>query len=148
MPTGKGWMKNAVLASMALVLTGCGGGASTTTSNVDYAKVRAMSAFYERFMNEHRSQPPKDEQEYRDFLASKASELEGAGLSVDEMFASPRGGPITWVYGRLPASSHAGMTYIAYETTPVDGKRLAIAMRGMFEEMDETKFKTAFPAAN
>jgi len=37
------------------------------------------------------------------------------------------------------------MEFIAYEKTPVDGKRLVIATRGMFEEMDEARFRTVFP---
>ena len=49
-----------------------------------------------------------------------------------------------WVYGGAIPTGPLG-NYFAYEQTPVNGKRLVIANLGMYEEMDEAKFRATFP---
>jgi hypothetical protein len=65
------------------------------------------------------------------------------------MFASPRSGDsaFQWVYGKLPPKGRMGGNYFGYEKDPVDGKRLVIASRGMYEVMDDSKFNTVFSKA-
>lgn len=140
-------MRNVAVASLTLMLAGCGGGGGATTTVADYSKIRSMGAMYESFLNAH-GQPPKDEAEFRAFLTEKEGVLDEAGLSVDDMFVSPHGGEMVWLYGQKLPKGGSGMTYLGYEKEAVDGKRLVIAGRGMYEQLDETAFKGAFPAVN
>lgn len=136
------------LAAISLGLAGCGGGGTANTTVADYAKIRAMGVVYDAYLNDHAGQPPKDEQEFRDYLSGKQELLDRTSLSVDEMFTSPRGKPLGWVYGKRPPKGQTGMTYLGYEKEPVDGKRLVIAGRGMYEEMDDAQFQKVFPGAS
>jgi hypothetical protein len=144
-----GWLRVArwtAIAFVAIPSAGCGGGASPTAT-VDYASVRAMGEMYGLYQQEHSGQAPKDEQAFREFLASKQEALDRLNLTVDGMFVSPRGQPLEWVYGSRPPRSPGG-TFFAFEKTAVEGKRLVIGARGMYEEMDDVKFKKLFPKAS
>ena len=126
---------------------GCSKSAATKlSSGADYRVVRAMGSVYDGYLREHNGQPPKDEQAFRDYLQAKEEDLIKEGLSVDKMFISPRSGDSTiqWVYGKSPLKGPAGMTYLGYEKDPVDGKRLVIGARGMYELMDDNKFQATF----
>lgn len=130
-----------------LALAGCGGGGSGEAPVADYGRTRAMGGFYEAYLSAQRGQPPANEQVFRDFLNTKQENLQKAGLTIDAMFVSPRNGkPLTWVYGKvLPKDPKSGITYFAYESEPEDGKRLVIGGRGVYEEMDEARFRSVFP---
>jgi hypothetical protein len=143
MPIGLG----ALLAVMMLALGGCAGGSSAKGPAVDSNRLRMMAGFYEGYLGNHRNQPPPNEHAFRDYLTSKQESLQKAGLTVGDMFVSPRNGmPIQWVYGRrLPFVRQKDMTCYGYEKEPVDGKRLVVGGRGMFEELDETQFRSVFP---
>lgn len=136
-----------VPAMLTLALAGCGG--ASGVRDVDYDDVRAMSGMYSAYMRAHRNRPPPDEQAFREFLNTQKETLEQFGLTVDEMFVSPRNGePFHWVYGSVLPSSPSGlMNYVGYETAPTDGKRLVIATRGMYEELNESQFRAVFPDA-
>jgi hypothetical protein len=136
-----------VLLAMALSASGCG--RKALSSGVDFKKVRAMGDFYSAYVADHRGQPPKDEQAFREYLTSKQEALQKAGLNVDDMFKSPRGdGLLVWIFGKRPPVSSSGITYFAYEKAPVDGKRLVIGSRGGYEHLDEAQFRKAFPNAS
>jgi hypothetical protein len=139
----------ALTASLTLAaFAGCSSDAAGGSGGSVYKAVRDMGVLFNQFIVEHSGQPPKDEQEFRSFLATKQSVLEALNLSVDGMFVSPRNGtPITWVYGGKLPKGPQGMTYIAYEKAPVDGKRFVLAMNGMHAELDEAEFKRLFSAA-
>lgn len=141
-------MRNAAVASLALMLAGCGGGGGGTTTVADYSQIRSMGAMYESFLNAHGGQPPKNEAEFRAFLTEKEGVLGEVGMSIDDMFVSPHGGEMVWLYDQKLPKGVSGMTYLGYEKEAVDGKRLVIAVRGMYEDLDETAFKGAFPAVN
>jgi hypothetical protein len=133
---------------MALVAAGCGS-KSASSSGADYSKVRAMGDFYSEYLADHRGQPPKDEQAFRDYLNTKQEQLKNVGLTVDDMFKSPRGeGPLAWVYGKKPPVGSSGITYVAYERVPISDKRLVIGARGMYEQLDEAQFRKVFPDAS
>ena len=98
------------------------------------------------YLADHKNQAPPNEQAFREYLGTKEDNLRKSGISIDAMFTSPRDGePLVWVYGRKPPAGPAGMTYLGYEKTPVDGKRLVIATRGMYDQIDETQFRKLFP---
>jgi hypothetical protein len=131
------------------LLSGCGGGSAVTTNVGNTENIRVMSQIYGVYLSSHQGKPPQDEQEFRDFLATKQDLLTQAGLTVDAMFVSPRNGePLQWVYGKPLRSSPTGMTFIGYEKSSADGQRLAVATRGMYELLDEAKFHAQVPAAN
>jgi hypothetical protein len=105
-----------------------------------------MGVQYARYMQAHGEKAPPNEQAFRDFLATRQSELEQAGLSVDAMFVSPRNGaPLMWVYGSEPMPNRGGLNYVGYETSSSDGKRLIISSQGIAETLDEGTVRTIFP---
>src|SRR5688500_11225007 len=98
-----------VLTTLAHVAAGRGRHASPSG---DYIKVRAMGDFYGAYLADHRGQPTKDEQTIREYLTSKQEALQKAGLTVDDMFKSPRNGePFVWVYGKKPPVGSSGVSY-------------------------------------
>jgi len=141
----------AAAATLCAVLTlaGCGSssGGAETGPDIDYSKVRIMVGFYEGYLREHRGQPPANEQALRDFLNGKQENFQKAGITVDQMFVSPRDGmPLKWVYSRTPPVwRQNNMTCYAYEAEPVAGKRLVIGGRGMSAEIDDSQFRIQFP---
>jgi hypothetical protein len=138
-----------LVAAEMLAVTGCGNSAGSEGAPpiADYSKVRSMSAFYEAYLNDHRSQPPKDEAAFRSYLAPKQEQLQKAGLTLDEMFTSPRDGqPLKWVYGMSPPKwKQGGFICYGYEAEPTAGKRLVLGSRGMFSEIDESQFRSIVP---
>jgi hypothetical protein len=138
----------ALVAAVSLAVAGCGSSGSASSEEIaDYGKVRMMIGFYEGYLKDHRGQSPANQQAFRDYLSSKHDNLEAAGITLDQMFLSPRDGkPMQWVYGRRPpVLRQNNMTCYAYETEPVAGKHLVIGGRGMSAEVDESQFRTLFP---
>jgi hypothetical protein len=139
-----------IITFATLTFSACNSSATTTETPIaDYTKVRTMSAFYEGFLSEHRGQPPKNEQTFRDYLNKKQENLQKAGLTIDQMFVSPRNDkPLQWVYGSTPpVYRQNNMICYAYESESTSGKRLVLGGRGMVAELDESQFKTVFPNA-
>jgi hypothetical protein len=139
-----------VVVVLTLFVVGCGQQQSSSgVSSEDYSSLRAMSDMYSSYRREHQGKTPPDEQAFRDYLATKQEQLGRLGLTVDKVFESPRNGaPLQWVYGKEPPKDRSSMmTYLAYEKTPVDGKRLVFGPRGVYELMDDTRFKSVFPGA-
>jgi hypothetical protein len=149
------WVRHGALAGMLCVLAGilltvgCGGASSSTGMDADdYMTLRSASTMYSEYMGANNGQTPPDEQAFRTFLETKKDVLEKTGKTVDQLLTSPRSGePLIYVYGKKPVSGPMGMAYFAYEKTPVEGKRLILASRGMVEEMEEAQFRKFFPDA-
>jgi hypothetical protein len=129
---------------VAAVVSGCGQSAAKPKG---MGTLAVGSYLYDDCCRANGGKAPADEQAFRQYLATRQTRLDEAGLTVDDLFTSPRtGGPIQWVYGTTPPTSReTGLVYIGYEKEPVDGKRLVIAMRGISQEMDDAKFRTLFP---
>jgi hypothetical protein len=151
---GKGFaLMNFVKWMFALLLVsfvGCGGtkGGGSDLSMEDYGNIRSVSAMYDLYMQEHKGKTPADEQDFRAFMQTNQDILDKTGRTIDEIMTSPRSSePFVMVYARPPMRSKS-MSYIGYEKTPVDGKRLVIGLRGMYEELDEAEFKKLFPDAS
>lgn len=127
------------------IVAGCGKGAADTPSGGTY---RARANMYSAFMTAHKRQPPKSEAEFRQFLTTQQPKLEQAGLTVDQIFISPRNKePLEWVYGRRPPMAAGGLTILGYEKSAVDGQRLIVGARGIHLTMDDAQFKRLFPSA-
>lgn len=129
------------------LLAGCGKqSGSTKISHADYGTLQIASTMFGLYMGENAGKTPPDEQAFRAYLESKQDKLEEQGKTVDELLTSPRNGePLVFIYGKRPVRGPAGMTFYGYEKTPVEGKRLVLAGRGMYEEMDEAQFRKFFP---
>jgi hypothetical protein len=137
------------LAAVFSALPGCGSadGGAGSAPVADHSRVRTMTDFYQSYLSANRNQAPKDEAAFRAYLVTKQEQFQKAGLTVDQMFTSPRNGkPLKWVYGKSPPLwRQTGMTCFGYEAEPTNGKRLVIGGRGMFDELDESQFRTVFP---
>lgn len=139
-----------LLALVMIAVIGCGKKSSTADVGIDdYESFRTASTFYGMYQKEHRGQTPPDEQAFREFIESKQEILQKINKTADQLMTSPRNGePLVFVYGKRPPAGPGGITYVAYEKVPVDGKRLVIGSRGVFEEMDDAQFKRTFPGTN
>ncbi|MBX3433683.1 MAG: hypothetical protein KF847_10215 [Pirellulales bacterium] len=133
-------------AATLLLVVGCAD--APPEASVDYATLRTMSAFYGAYCRDRHAASPQSEEAFRAYLAEKETDLQQAGLSADKMFISPRnGGHMQWVYGSVPPTGPSGMSYIAFETSPSDGKRLVIMSRGAFDLIDDSEFHSIFADA-
>ena len=148
---GRKFSHGYILAAGVLSLVGCGRGAEV--SGTDYQANRQLSLvaeMYGNFMQEHNGAPPKDEAEFKSFLAKYAARrLEPYNVdSVDELLISPRDEqPFVVVYGKKLVSKDSPNTpWAAYEQTGVDGKRLAAQVRGVLEEYTPDEFSAKVPA--
>lgn len=131
-------------AMLALaIMAGCGRSAADAPSGGSY---RARANLYSAFMTAHKRQSPKSEAEFRQFLATQQPKLEQAGLTVDQMFISPRNNEaLEWVYGKRPPMAAGGLTILGYEKSAKDGQRLIVGTRGIHLMMDDAQFKRLFP---
>jgi hypothetical protein len=140
-----------IIGLLLIGLVGCGGGGDTSggVEVEDVQSFRSASMLYDKYQKEHRGKTPPDEQAFRAFIESQQEILQRINKTADDLLKSPRTGePLVFVYGKKPPMGPGGMTYFAYEKTPVDGRRLVIASRGFYEEMDEAQFKKFFPDAS
>jgi hypothetical protein len=139
------------LALLALTLAGCNHATGSSGDDVvsDYGRVRSMSAFYQGYLTDNRGQAPRDEQAFREYLDKKQDQLQKVGLTVEQMFTSPRDDrPFRWVYGmKPPLWKQRGITCYGYEAEPTAGKRLVVGSRGMYDEIDDSTFRSLFPKA-
>ena len=126
---------------LLVAAAGCGGGGKSDSGAGDKLKrVRTMGDLYVAHLAEHKN-APADEAAWRAFLDTKQTELEAAGLTVDAMFVSPRdGAPLIWVYGKAPKNQF-GLTIVAFEQAPVDGRRFVVATNGMTDNVEESRFQ-------
>lgn len=135
-----------LLALLLLVAVGCGTGGSSGVGQADYGNSQTASAMFNAYMGANKGKTPPNEEAFRAFLETKQEVLLKTGRTIDGILTSPRSGqPLEFVYGKKPVSGPNGMLYFAYEKEPIEGKRLVIAGRGIYELMDESHFKQIFP---
>ena len=137
-------------ATLMMGLVGCSGGSSTSSGlgTAEYQRLLSTTTLYGMYQSEHGGKTPPTEQAFREFIESKSDVLQRINKTPDELLTSPRNGmPLVFVYGKRPPRAN-GMTYLGYEKSSVDGKRLVIGPRGVYEEIDEAQFKKIFPDAS
>jgi hypothetical protein len=136
-------------ACSLLVFLGCGGESQTTSSSqTDTRAPRVLVAMFNEFMAEHGGRSPKDEAEFREFLATRSDRLEAARLTADQLLTSPRGErALVVVCGTRGPLDVDGKQFVAYEAAPVDGSRMVVHVRGGVELIDEATIGPAVKSA-
>jgi hypothetical protein len=107
-----------------------------------------LASVYGDFLAAHAGNPPKDEAEFRQFLEQYAKGLERMDIGgVDGLLKSPRDGePLIVVYGKRQAPKDSPNTpWAAFEKTGVEGKRMAVQVRGNVDELTSDEIAKVFP---
>jgi hypothetical protein len=126
---------------MILVVGGCSDGQPDTSSFND-SNLKRVRNFYELYMDEHRQVGPKNEADFKDYIANgrkaqrliKKLNLDQA--AVENLFTGERDGePLKVRYGLKGPLNHA----FVFESTGVDGKRLVA--RSPVEEMEAEEYE-------
>jgi hypothetical protein len=125
-----------LLALLATGNLGCGSAGDAAQSG-EKSHVRLLTMLYAKASLKLR-RPPRDEQEFKQTLASSNTSLEPLNVdSIDDLFISERDGqPLVVRYLQLPTGSDV----VVYEQTGMDGKRLVGHKIGMIEELDDAQF--------
>jgi hypothetical protein len=138
-------------ALIGLALAGCGRNAAP--SGDDALARRQMSVIamlYGEYLQAHNNFPPKDEAAFRGFLNENGGSLLKLYNvpDLDKLLTSPRDGQkFVVVYGkRIAPKDSPGTPWAAHEQTGVDGKRLAVQVRGATEELSPEQFSAQFPS--
>lgn len=140
------------ILGILLAVAGCGGGGPPGGKGVDQQTRVAMnkiSQFYGEYLGLHRSVPPRDAATFRTFLESRPNELKQRRIDdLNQLLKSPRDGqPYTIVCGKRRAPADAPQyPWAAYEQTGVDGKRMAVQVRGGAHELSQEEFAREFSA--
>ena len=109
-----------LLVGAGFFCAGCdSGGSSPAGSERSDSRVqRALAVFFEEFVSEHGGRAPKDDAEFRSFLATKSERLAAGGIDVDRLLTSPKSGaPWVIVCGTSGPLTVDGRQVIAYEST-------------------------------
>jgi hypothetical protein len=145
----------AIGTSMAILggfcLAGCGGGNPGNLSDRDRETsviLRIVALQYGDYLTSHGGAPPKDQTAFRKYLDARLDDLAAYNVkSSDEILTSPRDGqPLVIVCGKRIASPDAPESpWAAYEQTGVDGKRMAVSIRGGSYELTPEEFARQVP---
>jgi hypothetical protein len=129
---------------MCLFLWGCRASVVNNAQAPIKTNMQALGRFYGSFTGQNRGRPPKNEQEFKDYLKKQPPETLALMKvdSVDALFVSPRDNqPLVFHFDVPPAFPGApDAVAFAHEQTGVDGKRFVLLTSGDIQEMDETQF--------
>jgi len=140
-------------AALALItgICGCRESVSPHGGDAEFQARRrlgAIASFYGDYLGEHGG-PPKDEAAFRAFLDQRSAGIERMDVGgVDGLLTSPRDGQkVAIVYGkRVAPQGAAGMPWAAYEQSGIDGKRLAVQVRGQVVELSADELSSQIVA--
>ena len=142
----------AVLAVSLLACGGCGEkGAPGSQGSDQQTRVvmNVLSVFYGEYLSSHQETPPEDSDAFWKYLESRSEDLKMYKVeSLEQLMTSPRDGqPFAIVCGeRLAPSDSPGTPWAAYEQTGVNGKRMAVSVRGGAHELSADEFARQFPS--
>jgi len=147
----KNWGTIAVLAVGLLACGGCGVKEAPVLQGSDRQTrvvMNVLSVFYGEYLDSHQGTPPKHSDDFRKYLESRVDDLKTYKVdSPDQLMTSPRDAkPFTIVCGqRLAPSDSPGTPWAAYEQTGVNGKRMAVTVRGGAHELSADEIAQKFP---
>ena len=145
------WTVAVAFACLGVDAAGCARAKRNVATGVDRETRIAMNVlarFYGDYMLQSRGRPPKDVAAFRKYLRSRTDDLESLNIdSIDELLTSSRDGePFVVVCGKIrEVSNSRGNIWAAYETNGVDGKRMAVRLRGGVDELSPERFSEEFP---
>lgn len=135
------------LVLMLALVAGCG--PENVSKPKEGSPIKKLAILYGQFTGRHRGQPPKDENEFKEYYATagKASLESHKVASLESLMTSPRDGkPYVIIYG-VPKGppGPAGAPVVMYEQEGVNGMRYVASSLGAVEEVDEATFKRYVP---
>jgi hypothetical protein len=132
------------LCVAAVALLGC---QAKTVSKADKSPHLATLARLYHEAESTLGHRPKDEAEFKSFIASRAHSDSSLTGNIEELFLSERDGqPFAVLYG--DAASAMQSSLVAYEQIGVEGKRLAASSLGVISQVSAKKFvKLVSPGA-
>jgi hypothetical protein len=134
-------LNTALLTAVVLAITGCSSGNdfnAGSTERLTKVTMNVLSIIYGEYLDTHNGNPPKDIAEFRKYLESNAEDLKRYNVeSLDQLLVSPRDGkPFVLICGKRSAPSDLpDMPWAAYEQNGIEGKRMAVQVRGGVHEL-------------
>jgi hypothetical protein len=132
----------AVAAAALLLSDGCStSSGQSAPSRTAKSSLKQISVLFGQYCGRHSGQGPKNEAEFRKFIADNGQRsLKAAAVSsVDDLLTSPRDHqPFQVRYGvKAGPPGTPGGRIVAYEKTGVNGSRLVVDPLGKVREVDQ-----------
>jgi len=134
-------LNTAILTAVVLATTGCSSDTdfnAGSTERQTKVTMNVLSIIYGEYLDFHNANPPKDIGAFRKYLESRAEDLKRYNVEkIDQLLISPRDGqPFVIICGKRSAPSDSpDMPWAAYEQNGIEGKRLAVQVRGGVHEL-------------
>jgi len=110
--------------------------------------MNVLSIFYGEYLESHRGKPPQSSADFRQYLESRPEDLKRYKVkNPNQLMTSPRDGqPLVIVCGkrRLAPADSPGTPWAAYEQTGVEGKRMAVRVRGGVHDLSDDEVAQIF----
>jgi len=139
----------AILVAGFLTNTGCGGKRVSLGDDKETRVVmNVLSIFYGEYLESHRGKPPQNSGDFRNYLESRSEDLTFYHVAnPDQLLTSPRDGqPFVIVCGKRHAPKDSpGTPWAAYEQSGIEGKRMAVRVRGGAYELSADEIAQIFP---
>jgi hypothetical protein len=136
-----------VVAVSLIAGSGCNSQQAASDAAPDTSHIKELTMLYAGQMNRNAGRPPASEAEFKRSVAENgAALLDSLGVTVDELFISPRDNqPYVILYGN-EAAKLISRGIVTHEQTGVDGRRLVGYRGGYVNEVDEVEFRKLVPA--
>lgn len=145
----KNFAFSVILLSTSLLtpsFVGCSN-SPTADLSVERAQMKVLGILYGKFISGSRGAAPKSEEQFIEYLSSTKPSWENLVDSPEKLLESPRDGkPLVMLYGNAyKKQPPSAAPWLAHEQEGVEGKKWAVNIRGMVEEMDSEQIKLLFP---
>ena len=141
LPNGFGTCSKSLLLATALsICAGCPEGrpGPDDKDRQTRAVLGVVAEFYGSYLRNRKGKAPKDNEDFHNYLASRAEELKLYNVeSPDQLFNSPRDErPLVIVSGQVVAPpDYPESPWAAFEQKGADGKRYGVRVRGGVHEL-------------
>ncbi len=132
------------------LLLGCGGASSPAPQSARETAValKLVGLQYGDYVTANNGAPPKDLESFRAFLETHVAELANYNVkNAEDILSSRRDGkPLAVICGKKVFDpDQPDSVWAAHEQTGVDGKRLAVTVRGGVVELTAAEFTRRIP---